>query len=206
MPFSPLTRGLTKANSMLNNESPYSVMTHKVQVRRTRQVVVDAEMERLEITISNNPCGAGVVVSALGGDGNASRAGIHLGDCIVDVNGEPVSSHEHAMELMRSTSKPELVLTLVGHSRKLCIDKSEGGKLEITVTNTSSTSMTPKRGVEVERVGVMGLAAGAGIRAGDCILAVNGSLVDDHAKAIEAMDAAERWLELVVEQSELDYA
>ena len=53
-------------------------------------------------------------------------------------------------------------------------------------------------------VATLGLAASAGVRVGDVILAVNGVLVSDHAETIAMIDTTERFIELTLAPTEYD--
>ena len=77
------------------------------------------------------------------------------------------------------------------------------GKVEITLgTVTYGVGRKKAPAVEVQSVGLMGLAHSEGISAGDVILAINGSLVEDHQSAILMIDSAEAVIELVVADKE----
>lgn len=168
------------------------VAAQEAAISRTLDIRVPNDLERLEITISNNPYGQGVVVASLG-PGNAAQAGLLVGDVISEVNGVAVSTHEMALEMMSQAQCAELRLTMVAKARKVTIDKRLEGMLEITLTTPSKGA-----GVEVESVGYMGLAAAKGVVAGHVVLAINGTLVSNHAEAIAIMDTSERWIELVL--------
>ena len=162
------------------------------------QVRVPNDMANLEITVSDYQRGRGVVVSSLGDKGNAAQSGLVVGDVITEVNSEPVFTHTQALEAMRNVRGAELVFSLEGKAKKLTIDRSQPGKLEITLCGAR------KGGVEVEAVGLLGLAAYAGLRAGDKILSVNGTLVEHHDQAITMMDSCMENIEVTVFESEFD--
>ena len=69
---------------------------------------------------------------------------------------------------------------------------------------TLTNNRKGRAGVLFESLGIMGLAAGAGIRAGDVLLAVNGILVAEHAEAVALMDSSERFIQLVLAQTDVD--
>jgi len=161
---------------------------------KIREVRIVNDVNMLDMTLVDNvPGEAGVVVSHLG-FGSARRAKMLVGDVIHYINGVKVTSHAQAFDVMRSCICRELIFSLVGSARKLEIDKTQPGKLEITLANRKKG----RAGVEVEKVGVMGLAAAAGISVGDVVLSINGSLVYDHQSAIVMLDSSERFIELVV--------
>jgi len=161
---------------------------------KIREIRVVNDVKMLEMTlVDNTPGEAGIVVSHLG-FGSARRAKMLVGDVIHYINGVKVTSHGQAFDVMRSCTCRDLIFSLVGTPRKLEIDKTQPGKLEITLANRTKG----RSGVEVEKVGVMGLAAAAGIAVGDIVLSINGSLVNDHASAIVMLDSSERFIELVV--------
>jgi len=160
---------------------------------------VPNDMESIEISVSNNAFGSGVVVSGLG-HGTAAEAGLVVGDVITHVNGRVVRSHVEAIDIMRSASEEELIFALAGKACQLVIDRSRAGKVEITVTN-----LRKGPGVLVERVGAHGLAEAAGVRTGDHILAVNGVLVHDHAQAIAMIDSCKGNVALSVAESDYEF-
>ena len=90
---------------------------------KIRQVRVINSLEALEITVSNNAYGPGVVVSAVGAEGTAAHAGLCVGDVITEINGLRVSRHEQALDAMRGCECPELVFLLLGKARTLVLDK-----------------------------------------------------------------------------------
>lgn len=186
------------AASLPTGQRFLTVEAQEAMLCKLRQVRVPNDLESLEITISNNAFGPGVVISGLG-PGTAAQAGLCVGDVITEVNGVRVSHHEQALEAMQMCECRDLVFALVGKARKIVLDKYEPGKLQVTLTNPQKGA-----GVVFSELGIMGLAAGAGVRAGDVLLAVNGVLVHDHTEAIALMDSTERFVELVLQQTDVD--
>jgi hypothetical protein len=111
-----------------------------------------------------------------------------------DINGVKVTSHEQAFATMHACTCRDLAFSLDGSPRKVCIDKAQPGKVQITLTNRKGKGA----GVEVEAVGLMGLAANAGLTVGDVILSINGILLDDHETAVAMLDSSERFVDFVV--------
>lgn len=198
-------RALTKARnsfdaSVLSSASPrfLSVEAQEAMLAKVRQLRLPNNLETMELTILNNQYGPGVVVSGLG-EGTALQAGLCVGDVITEVNGISVTHHEQALQAMRDSPCRDIVLSLVGKARAVRIDKYEPGKLQVTLGSPQSGP-----GVEVKELGLMGLFAANGVRAGDIVLSVNGTLVTDHVEAIALMDSTDRHLEVVLAQTDLD--
>ena len=175
-----------------------SVEATDAMLANMREIRVANEFQDLEITLSDFAHGRGVVVSALG-EGLATQAGLVVGDVLLEVNGHELTSHEQALATIRDIGCAELVFLLAGKARPLMIDKHEPGKLQITLANKPKGA-----GVLVVDLGLMGLAAAAGVRKGDTILSVNGVLVREHNEAIALMDSTQRWLQLVLGPSDDD--
>jgi len=173
-----------------------SVDAQEALIRQLRQVRCINDIDAIEITISNNPFGYGVVVSELG-TGTALRAGLLVGDVIMEINGYAVSTHEEALARLRQIQSAEYVFSLASKAHEVVVDKEEPGELLLTLANPKAGA-----GVEVRKVESGGLAAKAGLRAGDRILSANGSLVDDHLAAMTVIDSTPRWLQLVLAESQ----
>ena len=117
-----------------------------------------------------------------------------------DINGVKIASHEHAFATMHACTCRDLAFSLFGTPRKVCIDKAQPGKVQITLANRKGKGKGV--GVEVEGVGLMGLAANAGVAVGDVILSLNGILLDDHQVAVAMLDSSERFIDLVLAERE----
>jgi predicted metalloprotease with PDZ domain len=199
-----IKRAATEARAIVNptvdgRETPFLSFEEQIAAcQRMREIRLSNDINALEITLTNREGGNGVVVSSIG-PGTALAAGILVGDVIISVNGNGVHNHEQAMNLMRSTTCRELALTMDGKPRQVLIDKSEAGKLDITLSSSKDG-----RRVEVSEVKLLGLASRAGIEVGETILSVNGALVTDHAQAIALMDSSERFVEIVIAEPKPD--
>ena len=179
-----------------------SIEAQEAALRRIKEVRILNDVKALEMSVVNNKYGPGVIVSSLG-SGTAVRAGLKVGDVIEYINGTKLESHEQAFEVMRACKCRDLAFSVVGSPRKVSIDKTQPGKVEITLgTVTYGVGRKKAPAVEVQSVGLMGLAHSEGISAGDVILAINGSLVEDHQSAILMIDSAEAVIELVVADKE----
>lgn len=186
------------SDRLAERSSAFAIESQEALFIKTRQVRCENDLAALEITLINNAYGPGVVVSEVG-PGNALTAGILVGDVLSDINGQMVTSHEQAMETLRGVACRDFVFSFIGRPRAVVIDRHDTGRIEVTLTNPQKGP-----GVEVETVGVMGLAAAAGVRAGDVILAVNGRLCFDHAEAVAMIDTTERFIDLVLAPSDWD--
>jgi len=178
-------------SSMLRPRSP----DEEPSFVQMRQVRVINDFQQLEITLSNNAHGRrGVTVHSLG-DGNVAKAGVLVGDIILEVDGVPVDRHDHALEQMRQCRRNDISFSLAGKAHRVEIDKTEddGRDLEITLEN-----MPRRTGVRVSALGLDGLCARRGLQVGDLILSVNGQLVKAHTDAIAIIDAAERFVDLAI--------
>ena len=124
-------------------------------------------------------------------------------ECVLaDINGIKIASHEHAFATMHACTCRDLAFSLFGTPRKVVLDKAQPGKVQITVANRKRKGKG--LGVEVEGVGLMGLAANAGIAVGDVILSLNGILLDDHQVAVAMLDSSERFVDIVLAEREQD--
>ena len=187
------TRLLSEARGALGQ--PLNAEAQEAYLMNIREVRVLNDMKALDLTLINNMHGPGVVVSKLG-FGSASQAGMLVGDVIEWINGTKVKNHQHAFDAMRECTCRDLAFSVVGNPRKMTLDKSIPGKLEITLANRKKGP-----GVVVEGVGIMGIAAGAGISAGDVVLSINGGLVNNHQEAIVIMDSSERFIDIVLAEA-----
>ena len=174
---------------------PMDAEAQEAYLMRIRELRVPNDLKALDITLINNMHGPGVVVSKLG-FGSASQAGLLVGDVIEWINGTKVKNHEHAFDAMRECTCRDFAFSVVGNPRKVSLDKSNPGKLQITLANRKKGP-----GVVVEGVGVMGIAAGAGVTAGDVVLSINGGLVNDHQEAIIILDSSERFIDIVLAEA-----
>ena len=154
---------------------------------------VECLAKKMEITVTNNEHGEGVVVSGLGA-GSAAEEGILVGDIILAVNDRAVHDHASAIEEMHRTIGQVTTLALLGAvpNRKVVLNKSLG-KIGITVTNRADG-----HGVEVTGLILHGIAAAEGVAVGDVVLSVNGHLVSDHAHAIALIDSSDLLIEMVL--------
>jgi PDZ domain len=122
----------------------------------------------------------GLIITELNTEGSGAESGLHAGDAIIAVDGQPPS-----LELLLSTSSPEL--TVLRGRRKLAIKFGEGG------VRISAAPLLPL----VEDLDPGSNAAKAGLMEGDRIVLINGVAP---SSAAEAARAIERRPSLVVVQ------
>ena len=113
----------------------------------------------------------------------ASRAGVHEGDQIVSVDGTPVDSQE-AFDTVLSTRGPGLPLKLVLRNRSGDRNVTVVGETppagigaQILREDVGLTMRKTSDGYRVAAVDRDSLAAQAGLKAGDTLLAINGNAV-----------------------------
>lgn len=122
----------------------------------------------------------GLIIIELNTEGLAARSGLHAGDAITAVNGQPPS-----LETLLSTS-PEV--SVLRGRRELTIRLNDDGGLRISVSHSLPV---------VEHLDAGGAAAKAGLMEGDRIVLVNGV---EPSSATEASRAMKRHPTLLVVQ------
>ena len=180
------------------------------------QIVLCKSNGKLGISCIDNPDGPGVVCSALIEGSVAYHAGLNVGDIITIINGKQVRGHQDAIAAIdRAPDRVAFVLSRAcrfpphpppfalaphlraspsraGATRRVTLDKSRG-RIGVTLSSPHIGS-----GVQVAALESKSLAFDAGLYVGDTILAVNGWRVTDHSDAVETIDDADHFVELVV--------
>ena len=157
----------------------------------TRSVFLDKADGRVGVTCRNCGRGAGIEVCALEPGSLALSQGVRVGDVLLSVNGELARSHDHAVRLIDAS--PRLSLVLEAGTREVTLDKRDGD-----VGLTVGDALDGGSGVVVIGVQPGGLAILNGVSLGTVVLSVNGVLVEDHAHAMELVDASPPELALVL--------
>jgi hypothetical protein len=158
--------------------------------------VVDSVMEVLlrpdasnsyGVTMSNLPGGGGVVVSELRAGGPAAAAGLLVGQLLVAADGVLLASHEEAsrtLETVKRRGDGAVRLVCRDHAHAVTLDKRRG-KIGLTVENNPGAAGV---GVVVKSIPPDGVAAAAGLRVGDTLFSIDGTLVYAHDEAVALVD------------------
>lgn len=149
----------------------------------------------------------------------AAKAGLKVGDVVVEVNGQPVRNSNMlrnyvgiqrvgtALKLVIYRNGKRLVINAkVGHKTAAMIAQTEGHKkLGAKFSNIKSSSPLygQVKGVQVDSVSRNGQAAQAGLRPGDVITAVNRRPVADLAQFYQALHAYKGTLLLTVRRGDM---
>lgn len=121
--------------------------------------------------LDGNPC-VGYVVE----DSSGASAGFVSGDCIVAVNGEPISSWNQTNQTLISHAGAPLVLTVERQGNRIDLPLDvEGADLE--ELQLQALGLLPPRAAIVGALSPNMPAAAAGVQAGDRILAIDGTPV-----------------------------
>lgn len=154
------------------------------------EVVVERKGERLKFDITTEPTpepklgisGVGSTIEALQGDGMAQRIGLRTGDTIRAVNGEPVRSLIEAEELIENNYGEV----------EIEVEDDEGGRSVRTdipnrdVLDDFIFSMECDQSNELQWVMKEGPAWEAGMRPGDRITEIDGTVTPDWEGVLEA--------------------
>lgn len=155
----------------------------------------------------------GAIVSQIEKNGAAAKSSLRTGDIIIAVNGEKISNYSDVPRIV-SFTKPgsEITLTVLRNKREISVpvtvgssedstehssdkntaksdhqDQASQGRLGVTVRplNPSEVKKAETSGLLIAEA--EGAAAEAGIRAGDIIIAVNGTAVKTNADLSKAL-------------------
>lgn len=156
----------------------------------------------------------GAIVSAVTADSPADKAGVKRGDVVTKLNGEAISDSNSlrnhvarlqpgsnvALSIIRDGQERSLsaVLGELPSKREASANRegsSNSGRFgmnvqDLTADQARELGLKSTRGVVVSEVDPNGVAAGAGIRAGDVIQEVNRKPVDHASDLKAALDAA----------------
>jgi len=170
-----------------------SFMRKPSAAKEVRVVQIDkATAGQTGITLTNRRSGGeGVLVRRLDVWGSARTNGVHVGDCLLAVNGTAVKTHAHAITLINESDSLSLTFWGSQPSRLVNVGKHEPAGL--TLINHPAGP-----GVRVSAVVAADAAAQAGLAANDVILSINGVVVDSHKAAIELVEAATPQLAMIV--------
>ena len=169
-----------------------------VLARKTREVCLDKAYGRIGITCTSTD--GGVQCSALEEGSLALQCGLYVGDTLLSVNGQLVSSAQQSIDLIDGS--PVVRLVVVAATRALVIDKRISGNLPVGITVADRVD----GGAGVVVIGLQ--PGGIGIRQlrlGDTILSVDDVLVTNHASAIAAIDRADGHFRLVLGENAPDF-
>ncbi|MEJ5242552.1 MAG: DegQ family serine endoprotease [Desulfomicrobiaceae bacterium] len=178
--------------------------------------------EKVARTLGLSKAAGALVASVTPGD-PADKAGIHPGDVIIALNGEPVASSSdltRRVGTMAPGEKVEVSLWRKGKVEKVTVTLEErnsrrvaagsGANVEETlgmkvrpVTRQEARALQGDGGLMVEEVARRSLAAQAGIRPGDVLLEANGQAlnsVEDLAQVIAAQSQDKGALMLLVQR------
>jgi serine protease Do len=176
--------------------------------------ILSAPMTHDEATKLGLPKAEGAIISRVGSDSPADRAGLRAGDVVVEYNGKPVQDADHLTAMVVNTtpdSKVPIVYYRDGHQQtatatveKLDLehsgDASAADQAQGPGFGLSLGDITPDvadqlrlpddiRGAVVEDVEPFTPAATAGIRQGDVILEVNRHAVHSRREAARELRA-----------------
>lgn len=148
----------------------------------------------------------GVLVTEVESGSAAEKAGVKAGDCITAINGVAINDTKDLRQELRKAESGNVSLTVVRDKQTLTlnatIEKRQApkqgvfffpsrGRLGVSVDSLSSQlaqSMgVPNGGVLITEVKTGSAAEKAGLKAGDCITAVNNQPVKDSSDLIEEL-------------------
>jgi serine protease Do len=178
--------------------------------------------EKVARTLGLSKAAGALVASVTPGD-PADKAGIHAGDVIIALDGEPISSSSdltRRVGAMAPGEKVEVSLWRKGKVEKVTVTleernarrvaASDGANVEETlgmkvrpVTRREVKGLQGSSGLIVEEVARRSVAAQAGIRPGDVLLEANGQAltsVEDLAQVIAAQSQDKGVLMLLVQR------
>jgi len=148
---------------------------------------------RLAMTVEDSERGAGVIVTALGGDSKLAACGLNVGDTVIAVNKVLVKNHAStiaAIDACGAADELQISTAIATHKKRL--DKTKGD------VGVSLANMPSGVGVSVCGLADNSAAEEAGIEINDEILAINGTLVNSHTDAVKAINEASRWVDFVL--------
>ena len=141
--------------------------------------------------------GEAVVVQSVVRDSAAHSAGLNPGDRVLAVNGVRCGrGHEPATAAIRA-SLQEVRLVVSGYSVAVPLRKDTDGRLGLGFAH-SGPSLRGVRGAVITDVMPHSAAHTAGLRNGDVLVSVDGSLVSDQQSGLRLLSTAERALVCVV--------
>jgi serine protease Do len=197
------------------------VATGKVQHARLGVTVQEVNQTLADSFKLDRPEGA--LVASVEKDGPAEKAGLHPGDVIRRVNGQPIVAsgdlpaivvqsmpgQRLQMEVWRQGRKVDVTAQLASATEKVAKTESrpeaaaDGGKLGL--------ALRPLQDSEKREAGVAegllvqsasGAAARAGVEAGDVLLAVNGTPVKSVEQARSAIAKSDKSVALLIQRGE----
>ncbi len=149
----------------------------------------------------------GILIAQVIKDSPAEKAGLKVGDIIIELNGKKIDSvRELQLLIMRTPPGTEVTLTVIrkGKKKKITVkvgrlpeekervlDKEKGRSLGINIRNLTPEEKARygvESGVKVIAVTPRSLAYYSGLRPGDIILAVNNKQIEDVDEFISMID------------------
>lgn len=155
-------------------------------------VVAKKEWGTLGLTVENSKRGAGVIVSKMEAGSILEACGLNIGDCILTVGKVLVTDHSTTIAAIDSHGpSDELIMTMAVSTRVVRVDKTKGA-VGLSLANMPS-------GVGVSVCGLSDNSTAADkLNINDEILSVNGVPTNHHADAIEIIDKAARFVDIVI--------
>jgi len=147
------------------------------QWTQARVAIIKPPGGRTGITLSNDPSGMFVLITAIDDEG-AGAALLHVGDVLLSVNGVPVESHEQGTEMLRAAAGRILLGVNSFFLSTVHFVKASAR------TKTGITLMTDSRGhpfvSAIDRL--EGVAAGV-LAVDDVVVSINDTMVHTHEEA-----------------------
>jgi S1-C subfamily serine protease len=167
-----------------------------------RQIKLQKREGKAGLVCVSPGAGPGVLVSALLAGGSGEEAGLRIGDRLLAVNGVMLSSdHDRVSEMIR-TAGQSVQLVVSGFSLSVNVRKDADGLLGLRFVD--GPAPRGKQGAVVAEVRPRSTGREAGIRSGDLVVAVDGSLVADGNDATAKVAASARALNLTVWRAQPD--
>jgi len=162
------------------------------QWTQARVAIIKPPGGRTGITLSNDPSGMFVLITAIDDEG-AGAALLHVGDVLLSVNGVPVESHEQGTEMLRAAAGRILLGVNSFFLSTVHFVKASAR------TKTGITLMTDSRGhpfvSAIDRL--EGVAAGV-LAVDDVVVSINDTMVHTHEEATHLLRSAVGDLEMVI--------
>ena len=200
--------------------APTTTQTARDYVRATTTKVLFKPSQNTScgVTLGTKTHSA-VVVNALEPDGLAAASGLTVSDEVLSINGESVTSHLHAVALIRST-QGEVRITVAGSEAPT---PATGGSQMVAPTTTQTardyvratttkvlfkpsqnTSCGVTLGTKTHSAVVVnalepdGLAAASGLTVSDEVLSINGESVTSHLHAVALLRSTQGEVRITV--------
>jgi serine protease DegQ len=174
-----------------------SVMNQILDFGEVRRGLLGVSIGPIDAAAADAPASGGAMITVISPDSAAEKAGLHVGDIVVEVNDKDISNARdltNAIGLLSAGDEVAIRYVRDGESSLTSAELGErittnvsGGDIHrgLSGAEFQSTTASSVRGVEVPVVEEGSAAAQRGLRIGDVILEVNGQRVQSIGELIE---------------------